>query len=107
MEHILAMAGLAAVALLTAYIFKIIDNYYYDKETGTKLNQKVYRSARAFAQGEPVEAVRSILIDSLDFDVEEIEEVISASLPHRNDSDGGVSGLSGFRGKSADELLTK
>jgi hypothetical protein len=102
MDHILAMAGLTAVALLTVYILKIIDNYYYEKEIGTELSEKVYRSARAFAHGGSDDEIRGTLINSLDFNEEEIEEVLAASNPHRNDNDGGYQAFL----EAAEKVLT-
>jgi hypothetical protein len=89
MESILIRAGLIAVAILIIYIVKKIDDYNFDKKTGTELSEKVYAAAKAFAEGSPAAEIRGILINCIDFAEEDIEEVLSMSSQHKNDVDGG------------------
>jgi hypothetical protein len=89
MEGILIKVGLIAIAILIIYIVKKIDDYNFDKKTGTELSEKVYAAAKAFAEGSPAAEIRGILINSIDFAEEDIEEVLSISSHHKNDADGG------------------
>jgi len=89
MNSILANIGLLAIAIFIIYGIKIIDGYFDDKKTGTNLSDKVYQAAKAFSQGESADDIRNILINCIDFDGEDIEEVIALAFPHRTDNDGG------------------
>ena len=89
MESILIKAGLVAAAILIIYIVKKIDDFNFDRKTGTELSDKVYAAAQAFAEGSSSDEARGILINSIDFTEEDIEEVFSMSSPHKNDPDGG------------------
>jgi hypothetical protein len=89
MDSILTQVGLLAIAIFIIYIIKKLDGYFDDKKTGTNLSDKVYRAAKAFSQGESADEMRNILMNCIDFDGEDIEEVIALAFPHRTDSDGG------------------
>jgi hypothetical protein len=89
MESILMKVGLIAIAILIIYIVKKIDDYNFNKKTGTELSEKVYAAAKAFAEGSPASEIRGILINCIDFTEEDIEEVLSVSSLHKNDVDGG------------------
>lgn len=103
MDRILIMAGLTAIAVLIIYIAKKTDDYFFDKKTGTDLSEKVFRSAKAFSQGESADGIRNILINCIDFDEADIDEVLSMSYPHRNDADGGYHAFV----KAVKKVLTK
>ena len=89
MESILIKVGLIAVAILIIYIIKRIDDYNFDKKTGTELSDKVYAAAKVFAEGAPTAEIRGILINCVDFAEEDIEEVLCISSQHKSDADGG------------------
>ena len=89
MNSILANIGLLEIAIFIIYSIKKIDGYIDDKKTGTNLSDKVYRAAKAFSQGESADDIRKILMNCIDFDGEDIEEVLELALPHRTDDDGG------------------
>jgi len=89
MENILMQLGIMTVAMAIIYLIKKIDDYYDDKKTGSELSDKVYRAARVFAEGGTELKVRSILINSIDFDSEDIDKILELAIQHRTDSDGG------------------
>ncbi len=89
MESVLINIGLIAVAGLIIYLAKKITDYNSDRKTGTELSEKVYAAAKAFANGSPDSDIRDILINSIDFNEEDIEDVLLMSCRHRNDADGG------------------
>lgn len=52
---------------------------------------KVYEAARAFAMQSSEEIIRDILLKSIDFEEEDIDELMSMVEFHKNDIDGGYS----------------
>jgi hypothetical protein len=50
---------------------------------------RVFQAARAFAQGEPLENVKELLLNCVDFDHEDAEEIVLSANFYRNDVDGG------------------
>jgi hypothetical protein len=93
MEVILSRTGLMAVLLLIICLIKKLNDCFYEREIRSEVSNKVYQAARAFAEGESDETVRAILITCIDFDEDDIDEVLSRSCLHRGDRDGGYQGF--------------
>lgn len=95
MNGILSKIGLIAIVLVIIYIIKKIYDYYYkkailkSKDDLYESNNKVYKAARAFAQGATFDEIRNTLNNCIEFDEDDIEEILSLSFPHRTDEDGG------------------
>ena len=89
MDGVLTKAGVIAIAVFIILIIKIIDNYVDDKKIGTELSDKVYQAAKAFSQGKSEDEVRNLMMGCIDFDEEDIEEVLSQAASHRSEEDGG------------------
>lgn len=81
--------GLAAISLLALYLIKRISEYLDWKKTGYQQDDRVYKAAGEFAHGASPGDIRRILINCINFDEEDIEEILSRTLPHRIDKDGG------------------
>ena len=54
-------------------------------------NPRVYQAARLFAQGEPIDRVKELLLNCYDFDEDEAREVVLSADHYRDDVDGGYS----------------
>jgi hypothetical protein len=52
-------------------------------------DEKVYRAARAFAMQSSEETIKDILLDSIDFDEDRVEEIMSMIKFQRDNIDGG------------------
>jgi len=96
MESILAGIGLCVIVIIILYAIKKIDDYFYYKKTislgkneMSAADEKVYKAARAFALGVPLNEIEGILLECINFDEEDIEEVIESAYPHKSDEDGG------------------
>lgn len=90
--------GFITVVLTVLYIIKKFDDYLFSKklnslgESSTYIaDEKVYKAARAFAQGISLEDVREILSECIDFDEEDVEQILAFSWNHTSDEDGGYS----------------
>lgn len=102
MGVILSRTGFIAIILLVICLIKKLNDCFYEREIRSEVSDKVYQAARAFAEGESDEAVKSILIACIDFDEDDIDEVLSRSYLHRGDRDGGYQGFF----KAAAKVLT-
>ena len=87
MYGFLATVGFIAVVLLVTFIIKKVNDYY--KNTNYKIHGVEYDAAKKFAQGASCDEIRDMLINNIDFDREDVEEILALSTPHRTDSDGG------------------
>lgn len=54
-------------------------------------NLKVYQAARAFAQGEPIDEIKELLLNCFDFDEDDAEKVVHSAINYTNEIDGGYS----------------
>jgi hypothetical protein len=54
-----------------------------------QLSDKIYKAATAFSEGESLDEIRSILLNCLDLDEDDIDEILLFSSPHITDNDGG------------------
>ena len=98
MEGFLAKAGIISIVILVFFIIKKIDNYFYNKRSdglgGNSIyvaNDKVFKAARMFAQGASNEEVKKLILECIDFDEEDVDEILSLSEKHKSDGDGGYS----------------
>ena len=89
MDSFLENAGLMAISFLIIYIAKKISEHYYFKQSSLYESDKIYKAADEFIQGASFNDVKAILEKCLDFDEEDIEKILSQSIPHRTDKDGG------------------
>ena len=89
MDSFLENVGLVAISFLVIYIEKKISEYYYFKQLSFYESDKIYKAADEFIHGASFDDVKAILEKCLDFDEEDIEKILSQSIPHRTDKDGG------------------
>jgi|GEM_PF-2334201 len=81
--------GMITICFVTALGCKKLAEYFHNKRRGLYESKKVYRAADKFSEGVPSEDVQALLKNCLEFDGEDAETVLSLSLPHRKDKDGG------------------
>ena len=89
MSGFLMMVGITALAILLVIIIKIIDNYYEDRKVGTEISEKIYQAAEKFSAGASDDEIRTILLNCIDFDEDEVDEILELSTSFRADHDGG------------------
>lgn len=89
MEKIFALIGLAATAVLILILVVKLDDHWSDQRGNVIASVRVYQAARIFAEGANEDEVRDLLLNCIDFYEEDVDDVFQASLPHRNDRDGG------------------
>lgn len=92
----LGNVGFVAIILLIFFIIKKVDDYLYFKKVNSLgvevmyfADDKVYKAARAFAQGVSSDEIREILLNCVDFDEEDISQIMTSAEPHKTDDDGG------------------
>ena len=88
MNHILINAGFISIVVLIIYVIKKTVSYFFDK-TDLYISDKVYDAADAFSEGAEDEEIKSIMSKCIDFDKDDIEEVLSKTRSCRGDEDGG------------------
>jgi hypothetical protein len=54
-------------------------------------DERVYKAAREFAMQSPEGTIRDILLKSIEFDEDSVDEIMEKVEFHRNDIDGGYS----------------
>lgn len=89
MDNLLENAGIMAISFLAIYACKKILEHYDLKRTKFCEDKKVYKAADEFVHGAPSDNVKVLLASCLDFDEEDVEKILSRSIPHRTDKDGG------------------
>ncbi|MFA6308888.1 MAG: hypothetical protein WC677_03985 [Clostridia bacterium] len=89
MEGLLENIGIFAIFFLILFIFKKISEYYCFKHSIYYEDDKVYKAAKEFASEASLEDVKNILADCIDFDEEDVEEILSQESSYRKDKDGG------------------
>lgn len=89
MGSFLANVGVLAVAFVIIYAYKKVQEYQYFKHLSFYENEKVYKAANEFVHGASSDNVKAILASCPDFDKEDAEKILSRSIPHRTDKDGG------------------
>jgi hypothetical protein len=89
MNNFWESAGLIAICFLMIYVFKKTADHYDCRHSGYYRSEKVSIAAKEFADGASVDVVKGLLAGCLDFDEEDIEDILSGSLLHRGDQDGG------------------
>jgi hypothetical protein len=89
MDSFLANVGMLAIAFAIIYIYMKILEWHDDKYSGFYEDEKVYQAANEFVRGVPADDVKALLAGCFNFDEGDAEEIISMSVPHRNDKDGG------------------
>jgi len=91
MYEFLSKTGLIAIALVIFYCIKKIDDYYYYKKSTYVGDEKIYKAAMAFAQGKSINEIRNILENCIDFDENDVQEILTIASSHRSDIDHGYS----------------
>ncbi|EGO9279679.1 MULTISPECIES: hypothetical protein [Enterococcus] len=89
MDSFFENVGMLAIVFIIIYGYKKILEYYDFKYSGFYENEKVYKAADKFVQGAASDDVKALLTSCFDFDNEAADEILSRSLPHRTDKDGG------------------
>jgi len=89
MDSFLANVGLLAIAFAVIYIYKKVLEWYDYKHSGFYADKKVYKAADEFVHGASSDDVKVILAGCFDFDEGDAEKILSLSIPHRTDKDGG------------------
>ncbi len=89
MDNFLQNVGLLAIALVIMYGYKKIVEYYDLKRSSFLADEQVYQAAAEFVHGASSDDVKAILAGCFDFDEEDAAEILSRSIPHRTDKDGG------------------
>ncbi len=89
MNDFLENFGLMAIFFVVIYGYKKILEYYDLKQSSFYENEKVYEAANEFAHGASSNEVKVILVSCFDFDMDDAEKILSRSIPHKTDKDGG------------------
>jgi len=89
MDSILENVGILAIAFMIIYGYIKINEYYYLKRLSFYEDEKVYKAAEEFVSETPSDDVKVILANCCDFDEKNAEEILSRSISHRTDKDGG------------------
>ena len=89
MDSFFKNVGMLAIAFVIIYGYKKILEYYDFKRSGFYENDQVYKAADEFVLGAASDDVKALLTSCFDFDKEDADEILSRSLPHRTDKDGG------------------
>lgn len=105
MHDFLENTGLLAIFFAVVYGYKKILEYYDLKRMGLHEDKKVYQAASEFARGTEIETVKAILDGCFGFTKEDVERILSTSVPHRSDKDGGYQAFIGFVNKVVGDEL--
>lgn len=89
MDGFLENVGLFSIAFAIIYGYKKLLDYFEYKRSGYYENEKVYKAADEFVHGASFDEVKVILSSCFDFDANDADRVLSRSIPHRTDKDGG------------------
>jgi len=89
MDSFLENVGLLAICFIIIYGYKKAVEYYSLKRLSFHEDEKVYKAADEFVHGAPSDDVKVILASCFDFNEKDAEEILSRSIPHRTDKDGG------------------
>jgi hypothetical protein len=89
MDSFLKNVGILAIAFIIIYGYKKILDYYELKRSSFYEDDKVYEAADEFVVGAAPDDVKAILAGCFDLDKEAADKILSRSLPHRTDKDGG------------------
>lgn len=89
MNSFLDNIGVIAIVIIIIYCFKKIIEHEEEKHISFYESKKIYEAAEKFSKGASSDDVAILLESSLEFDATDAEKVLSLSLPHRSDTDGG------------------
>lgn len=89
MDSLLENLGLMTIAFVIIYLYKKILDYTELKRSSFYENEKVYKAADEFRHGASPDDVKAILESCFDFDHDDAEEILSHSISHRAEKDGG------------------
>ena len=89
MNIFLMNVGFFAVCVVIVIAYKKILSFYYQKRLEFLKDNNVYKAAEKFADGASVIEVKRILVSCFDLNEKNVEEILSQSLSHRTDKDGG------------------
>lgn len=84
------------IVLAVIYLIKKIDDNYFKRDFNIKKqNNKIYKAAYLFSQGAGESEIKNVLLNSLDFDEDDIDDILKLSMPYRTDKDGGYKSFIG------------
>jgi hypothetical protein len=89
MDGFLIDVGVLTIVILIIYIIKKIYDYNYFKRIShiwdNESNQdNIYKAAGVYSSGAPVDDVKSILVNSINFDDEDIDDLLSLLYQHNS-----------------------
>ncbi len=98
MNSFLVKVGLIALFILLLLLIKVIDDYLYfrklrllGEDTTHADQEKFYKAADLFAKDGSLDEIKDLLLHFIDFEDEDVEEILVLSFPHKKDKDGGYS----------------
>jgi len=89
MSALLSNIGSLAVLTVICLIYQHIVEYNRLKYFGHTESSEVYQAAKEFAQGAAPDEIKSLLTSCPELDSEDADQILSWSLAHKNDKDGG------------------
>jgi len=89
MDSFLANIGVFAICFLIICVYKKIMEYHELKWSRFYEDEKIYKAAEKFVNGASSDNIKVIFANSIYFDEKDAEEILSRSIPHRTDKDGG------------------
>ena len=89
MDSFLENIGFMAICFVIIYGYKKILEYNDMKCSSFYEDNRVYKAADAFVHGETSNDVVNILVSCFDFDEKVADKILSRSIPHKTDRDGG------------------
>ncbi|MCR6547143.1 hypothetical protein NVS47_16775 [Dehalobacterium formicoaceticum] len=89
MESFLANIGILAIAFVIIYIYQKMLEWHDSKQSSFYEDKKVYQAADEFAHGASSNEVKALLTACYALDEGDMEKIMSMSMPHKADKDGG------------------
>jgi len=94
MNSFLVKVGIVTIVILLVLIIKMIDDYLYFRKLSAlgedKTNmadERVSKAAGIFAEGGSTSEIREILLNCIDFDEDDVEEILQLTSTLTVDSD--------------------
>jgi hypothetical protein len=89
MDSFLENIGFMAICFVIIYGYKKLLEYNEMKYSSLYEDNKVYQAADEFVHGAASNEVVNILTSCIDFDEKDADKILSLSIPHKTDRDGG------------------
>lgn len=70
-------------------MIKIIDDYFDDRKVGTEISEKIYDAAKEFSNGTSEDDIKTLRLNCIDLEEDDIDEILELSASFRTDKDGG------------------